>query len=88
MIPDLCNNWAVSLTAPIYWRQENVRMDYKLGNTWSIMGRYTHDSWSQPFPSTLGFWGDDLYPSVESSWIQPGVQATIKITKLFGSNCG
>ena len=50
------------------------------------MGRYTHDSWSQPFPSTLGFWGDDLYPSVESSWIQPGTQATIKVTRLFGSN--
>ena len=80
-----CANWAESLTAPIYWREENIRVDYKPAPTWSIMGRYTHDSWSQPFPSTLGFWGDDKYPSVETSWIQPGIQATIKITKLFGS---
>ena len=80
-----CNNWAASLTSPIYWREENVRIDYKPAPTWSIMGRYTHDSWSQPFPSTLGFWGDDIYPSVETSWIQPGYQATIKISKLFGS---
>jgi len=86
VLPGLCNNWSLSPVAPIYWREENVRIDYKIGRNWSIMGRYTHDSWSQPFPSTLGFWGDDLYPSVESSWIQPGVQATIKVTKLFGSN--
>ena len=49
------------------------------------MGRYTQDHWEQPYPSTLGFWGDDRYPSVESSWTQPGYQATIKLTKLFGS---
>jgi hypothetical protein len=85
VLPGLCNNWSQSLTAPIYWREESLRVDYKLGSSWSVMGRYTHDSWSQPYPSTLGFWGDDSYPSVESSWIQPGVQATIKITKLFGS---
>src|SRR5262249_368280 len=86
VLPSNCNNWAQSLTAPIYWREENVRIDFKPASTWSIMGRYTHDSWSQPFPSTLGFWGDDIYPSVETSWIQPGVQGTIKVTKLFGSN--
>ena len=80
-----CANWAVSLTSPIYWRQENIRMDYRLGGGWSVFGRYTQDHWSQPYPSTLGFWGDDPYPSVESSWIQPGYQATIKVTKLFGS---
>jgi hypothetical protein len=85
VLPGICNNWSASLTAPIYWREENIRVDYKPAASWSIMGRYTHDSWSQPFPSTLGFWGDDRYPSVETSWIQPGLQATIKLTKLFGS---
>jgi hypothetical protein len=83
--PSDCANWAVSLTSPIYWRQESIRMDYRFGSGWSLFGRYTQDHWSQPFPSTLGFWGDDSYPSVESSWIQPGYQATIKLTKLFGS---
>jgi hypothetical protein len=86
VLPSNCFNWSASLTAPIYWREENIRVDYRPAASWSIMGRYTHDSWSQPFPSTLGFWGDDKYPSVETSWIQPGVQATIKITKLFGAN--
>jgi len=84
--PVNCKNWAESITAPIRWREENVRMDYRLTNTWSVFGRYTQDHWAQPFPSTLGFWGDDQYPSIESSWQQPGYQATIKLTKLFGSS--
>ena len=84
--PVNCKNWAQSLTAPIRWREENVRMDYNLTNTWKIFGRYTQDHWAQPFPSTLGFWGEDQYPSIEDSWAQPGYQATIKLTKLFGSS--
>jgi hypothetical protein len=83
--PVNCQNWAVSITAPIYWREESIRADYHVGKTWTLTGRYTQDHWSQPFPSTLGFWGDDRYPSVESNWLQPGYQATIKLTKLFGS---
>jgi hypothetical protein len=85
--PGSCNNWAQSFNSPIYWRQENIRGDYKLGSTWSLMGRYTHDSWSQPFPILPNaFWGDDPFPAVETSWAQPGSQATVKITKLFGNS--
>jgi hypothetical protein len=84
--PANCNNWAVSLTSPIYWRQESIRADYQIGHGWTLFGRYTQDHWSQPFPSTLGFWGDDSYPSVESSWIQPGYQATVRLTKVFGTS--
>jgi len=83
--PINCINWAVSLKAPIYWREENIRMDYQLSKTWSVMGRYTQDHWSNPSPSTLGYWGDDNYPSVDPNWSQPGYQATVKITKLLGS---
>jgi hypothetical protein len=83
--PVNCQNWAESLKAPIYWREENIRMDYQLSKTWSVMGRYTQDHWSNPSPSTLGYWGDDNYPSVDPNWTQPGYQATIKITKLLGS---
>jgi len=82
---DCHHNWSQSLTSPIYWREENVRIDYKLGKTWNIMGRYTQDHWNQPSPSTLGYWGDDNYPSVDPSWVQPGYQATVKITKLLGN---
>jgi hypothetical protein len=82
---DCQHNWSQSLASPIYWREENVRIDYKLGKTWNIMGRYTQDHWNQPSPSTLGYWGDDNYPSVDPNWIQPGYQATVKLTKLLGN---
>lgn len=81
-----CQNWVQSLTAPVYWREENIRVDYNLSKTWTLFGRYTQDHWSQNYPSTLGFWGDDQYPSIEGNWIQPGYQATIKLTKLFGTS--
>ena len=31
--PVNCKNWAQSITAPIRWREENIRMDYRLANT-------------------------------------------------------
>ncbi len=82
--PVNCQNWVQSLTSPIYWREESVRLDYQLSKTWSMFGRYTQDHWNQPSPSTLGYWGDDKYPSVDPNWIQPGYQATVKLTKLLG----
>jgi hypothetical protein len=84
-VPDDCHNWAVSLKSPIYWREENIRGDYKIGKTWSLFGRFTQDHWNQPSPSTLGYWGDDPYPSVDPNWVQPGYQATVKLTKLLGN---
>src|SRR6266542_1569804 len=81
-----CQNWVQSLTSPIYWREENIRADYQIGKTWSLFGRFTQDHWNQPSPSTLGYWGDDPYPSVDPDWIQPGYQATVKLTKLLGSS--
>jgi len=84
--PVNCKNWALSVTAPIRWREENIRGDYNLGKTWMIFGRFTYDHWEQPFPNTQGFWGDDQYPSIESGWKQPGKQATVKLTKLFGNS--
>ena len=82
---DCHHNWSVSLASPIYWREENIRGDYKFGKTWSLFGRFTQDHWNQPAPSTLGYWGDDNYPSVDPSWVQPGYQSTIKLTKLIGN---
>jgi hypothetical protein len=84
--PVNCQNWVVSLGSPINWRQESIRSDYNLTKTWTLSGRYTQDHWAQPSPSTLGYWGDDNYPSVDPNWLQPGYQATVKLTKLIGSS--
>jgi hypothetical protein len=80
-----CINWGTNVSAPVPWREDNVRVDFKITPTWSLMGRFTNDDWSQPFPSTLSYWGDDTYPTIEGSWKQPGRQATVKLTKLLGN---
>src|SRR5260370_24726011 len=51
-----------------------------------LKGRFKDDGWSPPCPSTLSYWGDDIYPNSEGSWKQPGRQATVKLTKLLGSS--
>src|SRR5579864_7006092 len=83
--PVNCANWGASFGAPVPWREDNVRGDFHITKTLSLMGRYTFDSWAQPAPSTLGYWGDDLWPGIESSWAQPSRQVTLKLTKLLGS---
>ena len=83
--PVNCANWGVSLGSPVPWREDNVRGDFHITKTLSMMGRYTFDNWAQPVPSTLGYWGDDLWPGVESNWAQPSRQVTIKLTKLLGN---
>jgi hypothetical protein len=84
--PVNCNNWSVSLASPIYWREESIRSDYNISKTWKLMGRFTQDHWNQPSPSTLGYWGDDNYPSVDPNWVQPGYQGSIRLTKLIGDS--
>ncbi len=80
-----CINWGQNVSAPVPWREDNVRVDFKITPTLSLMGRFTNDDWSQPFPSSLSYWGDDIYPTIEGSWKQPGRQATVKLTKLLGN---
>ncbi len=80
-----CSNWAGNFGSPDPWREDNIRADWHITKTLSLMGRYTRDSWSQPYPSTLQFWGEDIWPSVEDEWAQPSSQATLKLTKLIGS---
>jgi hypothetical protein len=79
-----CDNWGFSQSTSVPWREDNVRIDFNITKTWKLFGRFTNDSWSNPAPNTLGYWGDDIYPAVEGSWSQPGRQATVKLTKLFG----
>jgi hypothetical protein len=79
-----CDNWSFAGAPKIPWREDDVRIDANLPANFKIFGRYTGDAWSNPAPSTLGYWGDDIYPAVEGSWVQPGRQATIKLTKLLG----
>lgn len=81
-----CDNWGFSQSTSVPWREDNIRIDFHATKTLTVFGRFTNDSWSNPAPNTLGYWGDDIYPAVEGNWSQPGRQATVRLTKLFGGS--
>jgi hypothetical protein len=83
--PVNCANWAETAKTPVNWREDNIRMDYNITPTWKLFGRYTRDTWANPFPSTLQYWGEDEYPEVGEGWSQPSSQATISLTKIIGA---
>jgi hypothetical protein len=81
-----CNNWVTSLTSPIDWRQENIRMDYELTAASRIMVRYTQDSWTNNSPSNqANLWGDDPFPAVDSNWDQPGKSFVASLNQTLGT---
>jgi hypothetical protein len=81
-----CNNWRTSANSPINFRESNVRIDYNITSKNKFFGRYTQDDWSNPFPVLFSnLWGDDAFPTVESSWTQPSKQAAFKLTTQISS---
>jgi hypothetical protein len=81
-----CNNWVDSLTTPLNWRQENIRVDWTLSNTTRLMARYTQDSWTNKAPNLQSnLWGDDPFPSVDSDWDQPAKSLMVQLTHNVGS---
>lgn len=81
-----CINYAASANSPINFREENVRIDYNINSKNKIFGRFTQDNWANPFPILQGsLWGDDAFPTIESSWTQPSRQLAIKLTTQISS---
>jgi hypothetical protein len=81
-----CNNWVDSLTTPLDWRQENIRLDWTISNTTRLMARYTQDSWTNKAPNlNTNLWGDDAFPAVDSDWDQPAKSLMLQLTHNVGS---
>ncbi len=80
-----CNNWQAFPGTHLNYRQENIRSDYNLTQTHVLTFRYTQDTWVNPAPSA-GYWGDDAFPQLESSWAQPAKSIIGKLTSTIGSS--
>ena len=80
-----CNNWQAFPGTHLNYRQENIRTDYNLTQTHVLTFRYTQDTWVNPAPSA-GYWGDDAFPQLESSWAQPAKSIIGKLTSTIGSS--
>lgn len=77
-------NWSSSLPTGLFWREENARGDYDLNQKNHIMGRYTQDTWSNP-AFNAGYWGDTVYPALNSNWAQPSKSITAHWTTTLNS---
>ncbi len=85
--PGSCVNWAQSANSPIDFREENIRIDGNINDNNKIFGRYTQDTWANGTPILTGnLWGDDAFPTIESTWAQPSKQAAVKLTTTLGAN--
>ncbi len=81
-----CINWRQSANSPINFRESNIRIDANVTSKNKVFARYTKDDWSNATPILTGnLWGDDAFPTVESSWKQPSQQAAVKLTTTVGS---
>ena len=82
-------DWSASLNTPIDWSQFNIRLDYNISHSQTLMFRYTQDSWTNNSPngnSTLGLWGDAIYPALNSNWAQPSKQVIGRLTSTIGTS--
>jgi hypothetical protein len=67
-----------SVTEPLTWRQELVRIDHNFNSKLRLMGRYIHDSYSSVDP-TVSFVGNP-FPSIQTKIGTPGTSFVIHLT--------
>ena len=81
------NNWVLSPTSPIDWHQYNLRLDYNISHTQTLMFRWTTDHWTNNAPNLYtNLWGDDPWPTLESNWAQPSKQIVGRLTSTIGTS--
>jgi hypothetical protein len=69
---------SVSSKQPTNVTEEIVRIDHNINDKWQIFGHYIHDAVSQTYATSI--WSGDSYPTVGSSFSNPGNSAVIKLT--------
>jgi Carboxypeptidase regulatory-like domain/TonB-dependent Receptor Plug Domain len=67
-----------SVTEPLTWRQELVRIDHNFNSKLRLMGRYIHDSYSSVDP-TVSFIGNP-FPSIQTKIGTPGTSFVTHLT--------
>jgi len=89
-ISDPCktHNWVAQVGTPLNWREDNVRGDYNLTKSTTLMINYTNESWVNPLhgDSEGGLWGDSNFPAVSDAWSQPSKMLVAKLTSTIGAN--
>jgi Carboxypeptidase regulatory-like domain/TonB-dependent Receptor Plug Domain len=67
-----------SVTEPLTWRQDLVRIDHNFNEKFRLMGRYIHDSYSNVDP-TVAFIGNP-FPTIQTKIGTPGTSFVLHLT--------
>jgi hypothetical protein len=67
-----------SVTEPLTWRQEMIRVDHNFSSKLRLMGRYIHDSYASVDP-TVSFVGNP-FPSIQTKIGTPGTSFVMHLT--------
>jgi hypothetical protein len=70
--------YIASITEPLTWRQEMVRIDHNFSSNLRLMGRYIHDSYSSIDPA-VSFVGNP-FPSIQTKIGTPGTSFVTHLT--------
>jgi hypothetical protein len=80
------DNFIQSVPSKIDWREESLRADFNVTKKNVLTGRFTHDSWKNPAPHVIAYWGDDnATPQLQGNWDQPSESIIGKLTTTAGS---
>jgi hypothetical protein len=89
-ISNLCaaHDWVSQVGIPLHWREDNVRGDYNVTKSTTLMINFTNESWINPLHGYEegGLWGDSNWPAVSDSWSQPSKMLVAKLTSTIGAN--
>jgi hypothetical protein len=82
--PHSGDNWALQEKQNPDWSEWNVRVDYDVTKKNRATFRWTQDSWTSPGPNPNLFWGDSVFPAINSDWSQPSKSVMAKLTTQVG----
>jgi len=87
-----CNtyDWIAQVKVPLYWREENIRGDFKVTKNNTLMLKYAQDAWENPTHGSAngeaGLWGTQDFPGVSDAWSQPSKMAIARLTSTIGTS--
>lgn len=81
------DNYVNSVPSKINWREENARLDFNVTKNNLLTGRYTHDSWKNPAPHVVAYWGDNNNtPQLQGNWDQPSESIIGRLASTLSSS--
>ena len=68
-----------TVSTPTTWREELVRIDHNLNDSYRLTFRYIHDSWSTIVPNPLWGNGTSDFQNIQTNFVGPGTSFVARL---------